>query len=175
MIRINSVFTATGLLLAFGASLAASDAQAVDAPRILSANATSYCQTALPVFDGQIRKRPLAVQNEGTSNAFVTCSFNRHWNSNAATEIDMYAQNNASVAQSLTCTLVAGIATGTSNQYVSKTVSLPAGGAQVIMTWLPADFSGGVFPDTQYSMSCNLLPGVGLNDSYVSFVEFVGA
>lgn len=174
MNRINSVFTATGLVLAIGASLAAGDAQAVTASRILSANATSYCQTSLPVFDGQIRKRPLAVQNEGTSNAFVTCSFTRHWNSNAATGIQMFAQNNTSAAQSLTCTMVTGFSTG-ANQFVPKTVSLPAGGAQVSMSWLPADFSGGIFPDTQYSLSCNLLPGEGLNDSYVDFVEDVGA
>ena len=33
------------------------------------------CQPALPAFDGNIRKRPLAMMNEGTSNAFVTCAF----------------------------------------------------------------------------------------------------
>ncbi len=40
----------------------------------MAANATAFCQTALPVFDGNVRKRPLAVTNEGTSNAFISCS-----------------------------------------------------------------------------------------------------
>ncbi len=75
MNRINSVFSATALVLAIGASFASFDAQAVTQNRRFQANATSYCQAALPAFEGAIRKRPLAVQNEGTTNAFVTCSF----------------------------------------------------------------------------------------------------
>lgn len=170
----NSVSSVAGLVVSMAASIAASDANAVTSFRELSANATSYCQTALPTFDGQVRKRPLAVQNEGTSNAFITCSFTRHFNSAAATSITVYAQNNSAAAKDLTCTLVTGHATE-SNQFVAKTVNLLPGGAQKFMQWLPVDFNGGSFPDSQYSMTCNLLPGVGLNDSYLDFDEDVGA
>ncbi|MEP6632702.1 MAG: hypothetical protein ABJA62_00680 [Luteimonas sp.] len=170
----NSVLSVSGLVVAVAASLSLGDAHAATSFRELSGNATSYCQTALPIFDGQVRKRPLAVQNEGTSNAFITCSFTRHFNAVAATAITMYSQNNSAAAKDLTCTLVTGHAGGPT-QFVAKTVTLPADGTQKFMRWLAADFTGGTFPDEQYSMTCNLLPGVGLNDSYLSFDEDVGA
>ena len=34
-------------------------------------NAVDTCQGSLPSFEGALRKRPLAIVNEGTSNAFV--------------------------------------------------------------------------------------------------------
>jgi hypothetical protein len=40
----------------------------------LQANGSGVCQAALPSYEGQIRKRPLAIQNEGTAAAFITCS-----------------------------------------------------------------------------------------------------
>src|SRR5690606_34316104 len=32
------------------------------------------CAAALPAFEGLVRKRPRAIQNEGSTNAFVTCA-----------------------------------------------------------------------------------------------------
>ncbi len=173
----KSAFSVTGLVLAIGASMAAGDAMAAAQTRVFFANATSYCQTSLPTFDGNVRKRPLAVQNEGTTNAFVTCSFLMQTGGTTAstpTRVDVWAQNQTAAAQDLTCTMVTGFATGT-NQFVTKTVTLAANGVQNVLSWVPANFTGGVFPDGDpLSISCNLLPGVGINDSYVTFPEDVG-
>jgi len=148
-------------------------AQAIDIINITSANAVSYCQAALPVFDVQLRKRPLAVVNEGDASAFVTCAFTRHGNSDSILTLLMFAQNTGANSQDLTCTLVAGVAGAADNQLVVKTVTLPPGQPRQI-SWTGGDFSGGVVPDTQYSMSCSLPPGIGLNDSYLSFFEDIG-
>ena len=51
------------------------------------AQATAICQGALPAFETQIRKRPLALQNEGEANAFVTCSFNNPGQNSGGTRI----------------------------------------------------------------------------------------
>lgn len=58
------------------AAIVAAPAAVEAAPieRTLYVNASAHCQAALPVFDGLIRKRPLAVVNEGQAGAFVTCA-----------------------------------------------------------------------------------------------------
>jgi len=173
----HPILSVSGLAIVLGAFIAG-DAMAVTQARTLYSNPTGYCQAALPVFETNLRKRPVAVQNEGSSNAFVSCAFTSQFSGadNKPTEIGIYAQNLGSVARDLTCTLVTGFATGPLNQNITKTVTLPVGGAQRLTTWEPADFSGGDFPNFgPYSMSCNLLPGVGLNDSYINFMEDVGA
>lgn len=61
-------------VLAAATAGVASTASAATALREKVSNATGVCQAALPAFDGLVRKRPLAVQNESTGHAFVTCS-----------------------------------------------------------------------------------------------------
>ena len=71
------------------------------------------CQAALPVFDGQIRKRPLAIQNEGTSNAFITCALRGRFGGTSATTgtsafVTVGLINNTGSSRTATCTLVDG-------------------------------------------------------------------
>ncbi|MEO6138716.1 MAG: hypothetical protein ABIP11_08660, partial [Luteimonas sp.] len=103
---IAAVALATSLASAF----ASGDASAVTKQRSFVQNATGACQSALPVFDGQIRKRPLAVQNEGTSAAFVSCSFmDTDRSVNGVTDVFLYADNNTSSSVTVNCTLVTDI------------------------------------------------------------------
>lgn len=167
---------ALSLSLAIGLSISG-QASAVLQSRGFSANATSDCQSALPVFDGQIRKRPLAVQNEGSSNAFVTCSFTRQTGApSVPTKVYVAAFTVGGLEQSITCTFVAG--TGGSGappaDYVPKTILLDSSGQSDEMLWQAADFPGGVFPQDDYSVSCNLLPGVALGKSLIVFSEDIG-
>lgn len=141
--------------------------------RVFSANATSYCQAALPVFDGNIRKRPLAVQNEGAEAAFVTCAFTAQ--SSGLGPVTVIAANTGSSDATLTCTGVTGYNTG-SNEYASKTIVVPASGWQG-MQWTGADFDGApaLIPGSGlFGISCKLPPGVGIGNSSVSFSEDIG-
>ncbi len=158
---------------AMAAALTAGDADAVLRTRFWYANATSYCQTALPVFDGNIRKRPLAVQNEGRVPAFVTCSFAAQ--NTPLDSVTVFAFNGSDATVSFKCTGVTGGAGSASNQYVVKTVSIPASDRDGL-AWIPADFGGAAtIPGSGYfSVSCVLPPGLGINDSVVVFVEDVG-
>jgi len=115
------------------------DAGGTNIIRVSSANATSFCQAALPVFDSNIRKRPLAVQNEGAEGAFVTCAFTAQ--SSGLGPVTVVAANTGSSDATLTCTGVTGYNTG-SNEYASKTIVVPASGWQA-MQWTGADFDGG--------------------------------
>jgi len=158
---------------AMAAALIGGDAGAVLRTRSWYANATSYCQSALPVFDGNIRKRPLAVQNESRTSAFVTCSFAAQ--NTGLDSVTVFAFNGGDATASFKCTGVTGGAGSVSNQYVAKTVSIPTS-TRNGLAWVPADFgNGAVIPGSGYfSVSCVLPPGVGINDSLVVFDEDVG-
>jgi len=157
----------------FAAALAAAaslglpnQADAAVMNRVFVGNATAYCQSALPVFDARIRKRPLAVQNDGSTSAYVTCSFPGQFEAITGITINFASDSPAS----LTCTGVSGTG-GAPARYSVKSVDL-VNNWQYALTWEPYDFA-----DTSiifFSVSCNLPPGVGIQDSYISFTEDVG-
>lgn len=140
-----------------------------------TANASGVCQSALPAFDGLIRKRPLAIQNEGSSDAFVTCAFTLPGAGSTATSAYIYAKSNDGLEHTVSCTGVTGFATG-NNQAVVKTTVLPANGSQGYVGWIATDFTGVTsnFPSPFFSVSCLLPPGTGLNDTYLQSTIDVG-
>lgn len=147
----------------------ATDAGAVNQDRTSYTNPAGICQGALPVFDGLIRKRPLALQNEATSPAFVTCSYTTQ---GQATRVRQYVNTTGGVSAMFSCTAVTGWATGT-NLYVTKSVQVGPTSGQDVLEWLPADFGAGTLPNL-ISVSCNLPPGAALNDAWLDFYEGVG-
>ena len=62
------------ILVAVATLLAAAEAHSVDRELAFQQNGAGACQAALPAYEGLIRKRPMAIQNEGVSTAFVTCA-----------------------------------------------------------------------------------------------------
>lgn len=158
---------ATSLATAVLALSALAPATATD--RFTVANAPGRCQAALPAFEGQIRKRPLAVQNEGTAPAFVTCSLIADGSDFTTTQsISIWAANTGSADATLQCTAVVGYEQGEVT-YVSKSVGLVAGGVQGQIFFGPTEFPAGFAPGEPVSLSCNVPVGVGLNDMYLSY------
>ena len=136
----------------------------------VSAQATAICQGALPAFETAIRKRPLAVQNEGTTDAFVTCAFNNPAASSGISRITgatVLLQNLNGASRSVTCTGVNSSATGDPGPagYVVRSVQVPASDTtSTPLAFVIADFPGGGigFPGDTFSVSCSLPPGVGI-------------
>lgn len=156
-----------GSMLAAGALHAGGGIQSVSHP-------TNYCQSALPVFDGNIRKRPQAVQNEGTGGAFVTCSYpsgeGRTSGGSATTRVWQYFINNSDAPVTINCTGVAGHPGDEADQFIPKSLILNPDELDEI-SWLAEDFEGApaVFPEQgNFSISCNLPPGAGLAQAYVN-------
>lgn len=166
----------TSLCLAFAAIACSGAATAATRNAASISNAAGVCQSALPVFDGVIRKRPLAIQNEGTSDAFVTCPMTITSTGGSPTRAEIYASSNDSAVHTVSCTLVSGYSMGP-RQAVTRTISVPADGQSTAMIWQAADFNGApaVFPSSLVSMSCLLPPGAGLNDTYLFYPLEVGA
>lgn len=127
------------------------------------------CQGALPAFETAIRKRPLAIQNEGTSSSFITCGFefdSYEAIDNSALMVDTYFTNNTAAPVSLTCTAVTGWQTG-DNEFVSLTEVIAPGAQSENMVWYAEDFAGGGLATGLVAISCNLPVGVGVNDTYI--------
>lgn len=165
---------AAALTAGIGLVMASGGAAAATLQRSFVQNATGACQSALPVFDGQIRKRPLAVQNEGTAPAFVSCSFMSTDRSDAGmTEVYVYADNNTASSVDLTCTLVTGVS-GLGPAFFPKTLTLPANSTINEFLWTAADNGGENFDNYTTNISCNLPVGTGLSITFVYFDEEVG-
>lgn len=158
----------TALSLALGMLLSA-PVLAADEEHTLSASPADRCQGALPNFEGAIRKRPLAVQNEGTSNAFITCAFATEGGQALAgsRSLSTWYFNANDAATDVTCTAVSGFQTGT-NEFISQTVTINPG-EQGQIFWEDVDFEGGLAD--LVAVSCNLAPGIGINDTYINWIE----
>jgi len=162
------------LAASVGCALAAGDVRAVNVQRSFVQNATGACQSALPVFDGQIRKRPLAVQNEGNASAFVSCSFTvTDRTAGGFDDILLYSDNNTGSAIDMTCTMITGT-TGTTITAYPKTLSLPANSKTNLFRWRPVDNGGQNFDSYTINVSCNLPVGTGLTVSFLYFNENIG-
>lgn len=174
----KTLFLST-LTLSLASILAAPEAQAVDALRTSVVNATGACQSALPVFDGNIRKRPKAVVNEGDSPAFVTCTYYGQPSGNDGLYnplgVTIHFSTNVLQQTSVTCTGVNGTELDSFPTSV-KTVNLNNPVNTVPITWLPGDFgsNNGRLPSPFFSVSCELKPDVAIHQAIISYFEPVG-
>jgi len=152
---------------------AAGSAPAATAVRNHFSHGTANCQSALPVFDTSIRKRPLALANEGSSTAFVTCdSENNEESFGGFQEVGVYFTNRGgSSGLTVSCTLVKG--SFNASGYIPKsTAAIPAAGYGSI-TWTLADNGGVYYPAA--AVSCGLPPGVDISLVNFKYIEQVGA
>ena len=170
----NGIITAT-LTAGLGLIFASGAAGAITKTRGFDQNATGICQSALPVFDGQIRKRPLAVQNEGTTSAFVSCSFMTPEKGVGVREILLYADNNTGSPVDISCTLVSGVSKYSVPTYHPQTITMLANSGINLFAWSSGDNGGANFDDYALNVSCNLPVGTGLSFSQIVYDEDVGA
>lgn len=130
-----------------------------------AANGTAFCQSALPVFDTQIRKRPLGVNNEGNANAFVSCSIPVGYNPGNITNGVIYMTNRNDETVAVTCTLVDGVVADAGlpdiPAYYPQAIALLPGEFTPLI-WDPADHGLESFTVYQ-NYSCILPPGVEIN------------
>lgn len=160
----------------FSLALAASPAMAEDYHPGQSTNlhnASAICFPALPVYDGNVRKRPLAVVNEGNKPSFVTCGYTVDEYAaddfGGVENFDTRVRNDSPVTATVKCTAVIGVEGEA--QYIAKQATLPAGGTAVL-EWKSTDYDLPKGFDGPVSMSCLLPVGTALNESRVHFDYF---
>lgn len=122
--------------------------------------AVDRCQPALPAFDAAFRKRPLAMQNESTSPAFVTCGFTGGFSApRLVSYVSVGLVSNATAGISVTCTLVDYQGGAGAPRYFTRTALVPPG-ATAEIGWDEGDNDGQrfIYPAT----SCNIPGGLGV-------------
>lgn len=148
--------TATALSLCAGFTPGA-DAAFVS----VASGPANYCQPALHAYGSQIRIRPAALQNEGTNNAFVTCSMPTEIALLApASRTDSFvitlANKGSTPSLPMSCTAVAPGA-GDNTQTIARQASVTSA-APAHLSWFARDFASGAMPEL-VSFSCLLPPG----------------
>lgn len=147
------------------AVLVAANASALDRRLVFQSNAAGVCQAALPAFEGLIRKRPMAIQNEGGSAAFVTCSPVTLQHANTVAGHGIYLVNNTSAVVTINCSAVIGARTGIAELTIPRSRIVQANDSSSIY-WTIGDFD----PDNSVSFNttCALPPGTGISTLYTS-------
>lgn len=160
---------ATLAVLATGAT-----ASAAPIDRTKMVMATSICQSALPVFDGVVRKRPMAVQNEGTTATFITCGLEgEYFGARHAREVYVHLTNLTASTVTVSCTLVDAGNGLNAPTYLPKSAVLPANIPTWDMHWSLADSGGQGF--LYPAISCNLPPGTGIKGAGWIYREEIGS
>jgi len=133
---------------------------------------SARCQASLPMSELAIRKRPLTIQNDSTTQAaWITCGFEFDALTaidSSAQLVDAYFTNYSDDEATVTCSGVTGVEGG-DNEYVSLEIAIPAGGGgdDGNLFWFADDFEGGGMETGLVMINCILPPGVGINDTYV--------
>lgn len=156
MRKFTSYLMLAGTLVVAGTTT--QDAFAVTASRVYFNNAAGICQSALPIFDGNIRKRPTAVANEGTTTAFVSCSFSSNATSTlGASKVQLTLFNRNASTILATCTMNPNFLAGGPLPLIPKT-NMTAANARTDFLWNAADNGGNNYLFMNFS--CGLPPGV---------------
>lgn len=140
-------------------------ADALDVLRTNGTGPVGNCQAALPAFEGQTRKRPLAVVNESTGTAFVTCAFTTEEVSLNVQGFSTRVSNLSSVEATINCTAVVGDELQDVD-YIAKSITL-APGADGTLSWNTLDNSGVLFVKS-VALSCALPSFTGLNRNRIT-------
>jgi hypothetical protein len=155
------ILAAAGVLL-LGVS---QQAAALDLLSTTGTGPVGNCQAAMPVYEGQIRKRPLAIANESDKPAFVTCALSGEEVSLNVQSFSTRLSNGSNVAVTVRCTAVVGDELANAS-YISKSLTL-APGAAGNLTWTGAD-AGGLLTSKSIAMSCELPSFAALNRNRIT-------
>lgn len=159
------------LAVAFAAMVAgiATSQEASAMERYNLTNGVGACQGALPTYESNLRKRPTAIANEGSANAFVSCSLAQDWFGNSA-YYGLVVNNNGAADVNVTCTFAAGIKLNGNSLFMPtllpKTFPVPAG-AHASVQWTSADNGNEPLPRSG-NWSCNLPVGTEIGAVYVA-------
>lgn len=165
-----STYACGGLVacaLAIVIALSAPAARAGTVPHVLMQQAVGNCQAALPVYDAMLRKRPLAIVNEGSANAYISCALPGEMNTGIGgvigVEFGFTNYNPEPVA--VTCTLVNGDRAGAPT--FTRTANVTADPVGVYAIGFSSEIhNGGQDFSPVVSASCVVPPNVGLVTTY---------
>lgn len=160
MNAISGVVLKGGLaVLVAGSALALSTNADAATQRATYVTATAACSGPIPASDGALRRSPLGIRNDGTSNVFISCSLPADFVGDMTTgTIEPHFHNFGAASATVNCTLTAGNRFGGFGSVAGST-SITAGGDSYI-SWSSIDKKHNW---GSYNFSCILPPGVEIN------------
>jgi len=129
------------------APLLSGTALAVDKARYDYQGAAASCEAALPMYEANLRSRPLGLSNSGTATSFVTCNImgSDPTGQRGAYQVQVNVANNNTTSKQVACTLVVVYRmsgeTVDKTAYRTKTATLASNGGGFI-SWVPTDLTG---------------------------------
>ena len=127
-----------------------------------AATAVGSCLANTTEADVNLRKRPLAMRNEGATAVYVSCAAQYGFNPDVVESATVVAINTNAAPVEFTCTLVDGALIASDLIFFyPKTITLPSNGAAV-MNWFASDNGGTTFTGFE-NFSCLLPPGVEID------------
>jgi hypothetical protein len=159
------------------ASFAPASARAVDVARYDFQGAAGICAPSLPVHGANLRARPLALVNEGTSDVFVTCTFfgDDTAGGRAASRIAINIGNEGAATAIVSCTLVNGFASGSAiNATYSTKSSAVFSRTGVFLSWTPQELGGTPASIQRAAVQCRLPARTALHYVGIHYPENIG-
>lgn len=145
--------------LALVAALAATVPGTAKANHVLQQTPSGTCNGALPGFEQSLRFRPLALANQGTTNAFVSCTQLNRFN-NPVYWVYIAFENTGTADATISCSLVTGRDSFAKSTY-PKSITVSAGSSDELSWEYSSDNLGTPFLDLS-NLSCNLPAGTEL-------------
>lgn len=135
--HMKSVVLALGATMLAGGTLLAGQAWAVEITKYLS-NPGADCSLSIPTTDTAVRPKAFGLRNEGTTNAFVICTFPNVRNL-APTAITLDMESFDGAAHSVKCTYATRYNLDYASSpplYLTRTYDVPATGGlgQIVIT-----------------------------------------
>lgn len=159
---------AKGLSVAIAGLLMSGAAVSAPVERDYTINAAGNCNGALPSYEGELRKRPLGIQNEGDSPAFVTCSVPGDYFASGNLVVAVAMSNQGAAPVTVNCTFVDGVTAPFGEaMYYPQAVEI-APGSVGVAEWNPAE--GEAF-SSNANVSCNVPVGAAINFVEVVYLE----
>lgn len=175
-----SAAAAATLLAALCATPAA---QAVTKNRVQIQTGSNMCTLSVPTIDTEVRPRATGYTNEGTSNAFVICSFDAppgayFIDSTSFSWVILYVTTTDGGTRDVKCTGVNSMlgSGAAAPQFVAKTVTVTSTAGT--FQWVPADFGGTTtipYSSGAFSVTCILPPNTAIRGGRADSQEDVGA
>jgi len=170
------------LLAISAAFLAAPPANAVTAARYQVQSGANMCTLSVPTTDTKVRPRATGFNNEGSTSAFVICSFDAPPGAFGVlvTEFKdaaLYLRSLDGIARDVTCTGVNALPANGNQQFVPKTHSVSATDTETQFAWVPADFAGTStipYSGGAFSVTCILPPQTSIEFGGADSDENVG-
>lgn len=166
-------------LAAIGAAASGTAAASVVTKAEYNQATGTMCQGALPNYEGNFRKRPLAVVNQDTTNAFLTCGLTSQYDSSTGgvPQVILIVTNRNAADTDMSCTLVDGYVDSTVGfaDYFPQTITV-AGATSTTFNWSASGAGGTNDPVFGYpAISCNVPGSFEVNLEGQAYSEEIGA